>query len=106
PYTTLFRSITLNDTLSRLIAHLSEQRELRTALMTALAYPVLIVGVSFGVILFFLFFLLPRLQTLLNSLGGQMPLSTRILIGLANFTLHYGLFVALAAAAALVFLWR
>ena len=96
----------LNDTLSRLIAHLSEQRELRTALMTALAYPVLIVGVSFGVILFFLFFLLPRLQTLLNSLGGQMPLSTRILIGLANFTLHYGLFVALAAAAALVFLWR
>jgi type II secretory pathway component PulF len=96
----------LNDTLSRLIAHLTEQRELRTALLTALAYPVLIVTISFGVILFFLFFLLPRLQTLLSSLGGKMPLSTQILIGLANFTLHYGVFVALAAAAALVSLWR
>jgi type II secretory pathway component PulF len=32
-------------------------------------------------ILFFLFFLLPRLQTLLHSLGGKMPLSTQILIG-------------------------
>lgn len=96
----------LNDTLSRLIGHLTEQRDLRTALMMALAYPILIVAVSFGVILFFLFFLLPRLQTLLSSLGGKMPLSTQILIGLANFTLHYGVFVALAAAAALVSIWR
>ena len=96
----------LNDTLTRLIEHLTEQRELRTALLTAMAYPVLIVTVSFGVILFFLFFLLPRLQTLLSSLGGKMPVSTQILIGLANFTLHYGLFVGLAAAAGIVSLWR
>ncbi|HXQ81220.1 MAG TPA: type II secretion system F family protein [Opitutaceae bacterium] len=96
----------LNDTLSRLIEHLTEQRELRAALMTAMAYPVLIVAVSFGVILFFLFFLLPRLQTLLNSLGGKMPVSTQILIGSANFVLHYGIFVALAAAAGLVSFWR
>jgi type II secretory pathway component PulF len=96
----------LNDTLTRLIEHLTQQREMRTALMTAMAYPVLIVAVSFGVILFFLFFLLPRLQTLLSSLGGKMPVSTQILIGLANFTLHYGIFVALAVAAGLVSFWR
>ncbi len=96
----------LNDTLARLIAYLTEQREMRTALLTAMAYPILIVLVSFGVILFFLFFLLPRLQTLLSSLGGKMPLSTQILIGLANFTLHYGIFVALAAVIGLVSLWR
>ena len=35
-----------------------------------------------------------------------MPLSTQILIGLANFTLHYGIFVALAAVIGLVSLWR
>src|SRR5450631_1399112 len=96
----------LNDTLARLIEMLTEQRELRTALLTALAYPLLIVVASFGVVLFFLFFLLPRLQTLLQSLGGKMPLSTRILITLANFTLHYGIFVALAAAIGLVSFWR
>ena len=96
----------LNDTLQRLIEMLTEQRELKAALMSALAYPILIVVASFGVVLFFLFFLLPRLQTLLQSLGGKMPLSTRLLIGLANFTLHYGVFVALAAAIGAVSLWR
>lgn len=96
----------LNDTLARLIEMLTEQRELRTALLTAMAYPLLIVVASFGVVLFFLFFLLPRLQTLLASLGGKMPLPTRILIALANFTLHYGVFVAIAGAIAGVSLWR
>jgi type II secretory pathway component PulF len=96
----------LNDTLSRLIEHLTEQKEMRVALLTAMAYPLLIVFISFMVILFFLFFLLPRLQTLMQSLGGKMPLSTQILIALANFTLHYGIFVAMAAAAVLVSVWR
>ena len=96
----------LNDTLARLIEMLTEQRELKTALLTAMAYPLLIVVASFGVVLFFLFFLLPRLHTLLTSLGGKMPLSTRLLITLATFTLHYGVFVALAAAIGIVSLWR
>jgi len=77
----------LNDTLARLIAHLVEQRELRSQLLSALAYPVFMVFVSGGVILFFLTFLLPRLQTLLSSLGGKMPTSTKLLIGASNFAL-------------------
>jgi general secretion pathway protein F len=96
----------LSDTLARLIRMLVEQKELKTAFVTAMAYPLVIVLASFGVVLFFLFFLLPRLQDLLHSLGGKMPMSTRLLIGLANFTIHYGIFVALAAAIGLVSLWR
>jgi general secretion pathway protein F len=96
----------LSDTLARLIAMLTEQRELRMAVLTAMAYPAVIILASFGVVMFFLFFLLPRLQTLLHSLGGKMPVSTRILIALANFTLHYGIFVAIAAAVGIVSLWR
>ena len=96
----------LNDTVARLIDVLTEQRELRTAILTSLAYPAVIIVASFGVVMFFLFFLLPRLQTLLRSLHSDMPLATRILIALANFTLHYGLFVAIAAAIAGVSLWR
>jgi general secretion pathway protein F len=96
----------LSDTLARLIQMLVEQRELKVAVVTAMLYPLVIVVASFGVVLFFLFFLLPRLQSLLNSLGGKMPISTRILITSANFTLHYGVFVALAAAIGIVSLWR
>ena len=96
----------LNDTLARLIGHLHEQRELRSQLATALAYPIFMMFVATGVILFFLFFLLPRLQTLLTSLGGELPLSTKILVGVAHFALHYGAFVVLALIIAAVAFWR
>ncbi|QYM78331.1 type II secretion system F family protein [Horticoccus luteus] len=96
----------LNETLSRLIAHLHEQRELRRQLASALAYPVFMMFVAGGVILFFMFFLLPRLQTLLSSLGGELPLSTKILVGAANFSLHYGIFVIAAAIFAGISFWR
>ena len=93
----------LNDTLSRLIAHLVEQRELRAPLMSALAYPVFMVFVSGGVILFFLTFLLPRLQTLLSSLGGKMPASTKLLIGASQFALSiWGIMAVVAVVLALI----
>ena len=96
----------LNDTLARLIAHLHEQRELRNQLVAALAYPLFMVVVATGVILFFLFFLLPRLQTLLSSLGGELPLSTRLLVGLARFALHYGVFIVAGAIFGGAAFWR
>jgi general secretion pathway protein F len=82
----------LNDTLARLISHLTEQAELRRQLLTALAYPIFMVMVSCGVILFFLTFLLPRLKTLLTSLHGKMPAATSLLIKFSEFALSiYGL---------------
>jgi type II secretory pathway component PulF len=96
----------LNETLTRLITHLTEQREMRRQLTAAMAYPLLMVGVASGVILFFLFFLLPRLQSLLNSLGGQLPLSTQILIGVSGFAIHYGVFVVVALVLAGISFWR
>jgi general secretion pathway protein F len=96
----------LNDTLARIITHQTEQKELRRQMFTALAYPVFMVFVATGVILFFLFFLLPRLKTLLDSLGGKLPFSTQLLVGVSGAALHYGLFVVLAAALAGVSLWR
>ena len=94
----------LNDTLARLISHLTEQRELRRQLVAALAYPLFMVAVAFGVIVFFLVFLLPRLKTLLTSLGGKMPFSTQLLIGFSEFALSFwgialvaGAFVAVSS---------
>ena len=96
----------INDTVQRLISHLTEQRELRRQLLAALAYPVFMVFVAFGVILFFLFFLLPRLQTLLTSLGGKLPTSTAILIDVANFAIHYGVIILIGLLFAVVSFWR
>jgi type II secretory pathway component PulF len=98
----------LTETVARLISHFTEQRELRRQLLTALAYPSFMVCVAGGVIVFFLTFLLPKLQDLLNSLGGKMPTSTRILIGTSNFALHYGLIIVglVVFLAATCWRWR
>lgn len=96
----------LNEVLKRLIAHLTEQREVRRQFLTALTYPIFMMFVACCVILFFLFFLLPRLQTLLTSLGGELPPSTRILVGVSDFALHYGIIVLVGLAFAAVAFWR
>ncbi len=96
----------LNDTIKRLIDHLTEQRELKRQLLVALAYPIFMVVVAGGVIVFFLWFLLPRLQALLGSLGGKMPTSTKILIAVSEFALHYGIVVVIGLVVAAFMFWR
>ena len=96
----------LNDTLTRLIEHLTEQKELRRQVASSLAYPAFMMVVSGGVILFFLFFLLPRLQTLLSALGGELPPATRLLVGMSDFALHYGLFVVIGVVFGALSFWR
>jgi general secretion pathway protein F len=96
----------LNDVLLRLIAHLQEQRDLRQKVLNSLAYPAFMMFVAGGVIIFFMVFLLPRLQTLLNSLGGELPTSTRLLLGLSDFGLNYGLFVIIALVVGGASFWR
>ena len=99
----------LNETLNRLIQHLTEQKELRRQLLAALAYPIFMVAVAGGVIIFFLVFLLPRLKTLLTSLGGKMPASTTILINFSNFALSiYGAATAILIVMGVIsfFGWR
>ncbi len=96
----------LNDVLTRLITHLQDQKELRQKILTSLAYPAFMMAVAGGVILFFMLFLLPRLQTLLKSLGGELPTSTRLLLGLSDFGLKYGIFVIAGLAFGAVAFWR
>jgi general secretion pathway protein F len=95
----------LGNVLERLVADMEERREIRSRLLGALAYPVFILFVAVGVILVFLFFLLPRIETLLASLHGQLPLATRLLIGFANFLVHYGWFFVLVGVTAGVMFW-
>jgi len=96
----------LREVLQRLIQHYTQQREIRRSLAAALSYPVFVCVIAIGVILFFIFFLLPRLQTLLSSLGGKMPWATRLLVGLSDFLIRYGLIVVVGAVLTAVFFWR
>lgn len=96
----------LSDTLERLIAYLSEQRDLREKFITSMLYPATLTFVAGGLVLFFLFFLLPRLQALFQSLHGELPVSTRLLVWSATFALHYGIFFIIAGVLGGISFWR
>src|SRR4051812_11033905 len=96
----------LREGLPRLIQHFTEQREIRQKMIAALSYPVLVVLLAGGVILFFLFSLLPRLQVLLNSLGGELPPATRLLVWFSDFLLFYGPFILIAAVIGSLSWWQ
>jgi type II secretory pathway component PulF len=94
----------LRDVLDRLITHFTEQKELRSKLAAALAYPVFVCFLAGGVILFFLFFLLPRLKGLLTSLGGELPWATKLLVNSSEFLLRYGIIAIIALVVGVIFL--
>jgi len=96
----------LREVLQRLIQHYQTQREMKRMMAAALTYPLIVCVVAIIVIILFIFFLMPRLQTLLQSLGGEMPWATRLLVGLSDFLLHYGLIIIVAAVITWVFFWR
>jgi type IV pilus assembly protein PilC len=71
------------------------QDELVSQTRRLLVYPALVFVVVCAVTLFLLLYLVPQVVTLLKSMGLPLPLQTRILIGISNFTSHYWYLVLL-----------
>ena len=82
--------------LEKIIVHLEEKREIRSKVLGSMVYPVFVALVAFGVVLFFLFFLLPQIEEMLASLGGELNLMARLLINGSNLVLAVGPFVLIA----------
>lgn len=96
----------LTEVLQRLVEHFAQQREMRQRLTTALVYPAFVCFLAFGVILFFVFFLLPRLQGLLASLGGKLPFATQLVVAGAQFLVRYGILLVPLAVIGGLALWK
>jgi len=79
--------------LKKIISHLEEKRQIRSKVLGSMAYPVFVGLIAFGVVLFFLFFLLPQIEEMLASLGGELNLMARVLINGSNWVLAVGPFV-------------
>lgn len=98
----------LSNVLERIVANMEERRAIQNKLTAALAYPIFLIGICIGLVFLFLFYLLPQIQDLLNSLGSKLPLATRILIGVSEFMLSYGWIVMALVVVGVVSLlsWR
>jgi type II secretory pathway component PulF len=75
---------TLDQALARLADWFESANELRSQVRAALLYPALM-GIVAGIgVVVLLTFVVPRFVAILGDVGGQLPLSTRLLVGASN----------------------
>ncbi|MFP6854666.1 MAG: type II secretion system F family protein [Opitutales bacterium] len=79
--------------LAKIISHMEENRAIRTKVVGSMAYPAFICCVALGVVIFFLLYLLPQIQDMLESLGGEMNFGAKLLIHGSEMLLKLGPFL-------------
>jgi general secretion pathway protein F len=80
---------------NKLADYLEESASIRQKVMSALTYPIILIGFSIVVIFGLLTFVLPQVVGQFSRAGAQLPLLTEILIGLSNNILIILLFLVL-----------
>jgi type IV pilus assembly protein PilC len=70
------------------------EKDLRAKVMAALLYPLILVILATGVLIVLMTFFIPRFQSMFADMGGQLPLLTRIIVGISHWIRSYGIFIA------------
>lgn len=83
----------LVETCDRLADDLQYRYDLETKVKTSLAYPLVVVVVMILVLIIMMTYVLPQVAILFEDLGGELPLPTRILLGLNYIIQNYYLFI-------------
>ncbi|HET6144014.1 MAG TPA: type II secretion system F family protein [Candidatus Acidoferrales bacterium] len=93
----------LDTILQRLSTYIEKNVKLKRAVKSALVYPIAVLSVAAGVIILLLWKVVPIFATLFLGLGVDLPLPTRIVIGLSNFVGSiFGFLILVALAGAIV----
>jgi type IV pilus assembly protein PilC len=95
----------LDIVLQRLAAYIEKAAALKRKVKSAMVYPASIIGVACLVIIFMLTFVIPTFAAMFKDLGAELPLPTKIVIGLSDFVRHYILLI-IAALVGCVFALR
>ncbi|HNX05599.1 MAG TPA: type II secretion system F family protein [Opitutales bacterium] len=94
--------------MERIVGYMQESAEIRKKLTASLAYPLFIVGFALIIVVFFLTFLLPRVRTMIETMGGQMQIFAVILVIAAKILVYAGPFILVGGiiAIAAILNWR
>ncbi len=79
----------LETMLSQAELYEKKKAEFRAMIKRAMTYPLLLMGLSLCVIIFVLTFVFPKFADLFADVWEILPASTKILMGVSNFTLDY-----------------
>jgi type II secretory pathway component PulF len=85
----------LDVVLSQIADFQSREKEMRSKVMAAMLYPLILFLLAMAVLTFLMVFFIPKFQKMFDAFpGANLPLITQIIIGLSHGMIHYGLWVA------------
>ena len=87
------------EVLRRLGDHYERDDNMRGKIKSALSYPMIVLCFGVLAVIGAMVWIIPQFQKVFDSMGATLPLPTRILMGMSNFTIHYGWLVAIGAVA-------
>ncbi len=93
------RSGNLEEVLQRFLDFQRVSLTFRKKLKASLIYPALLVLMVTGLFIFLITFVVPRFAQLYDQLGTKLPALTIFLLDLGRYAQHYGLYIAVVAAA-------
>src|SRR5210317_1162986 len=99
------RSGKMSEVLVDITDTLKWQDELLAKAKKIMTYPAVIGSLVFSVIIFMMIFVVPDIMDAIVSLGGEIPLETRLLIAVSNFLIDFW-YLVVAAPFAIFFTLR
>ena len=86
--------------------YLDRSYEIVAKARNALVYPAFVVSIFVGVMVLMLTLVIPNIAKILIDSGQELPIYTKIVIGLSNFMVDYVALILIALAGGGVALWR
>ncbi len=96
----------LTQTFSYLADYLDRQYQLTSKTKNALIYPGFVMGVFVLVMTMMFVFIVPRLAVIIKESGQDIPFSTQIVMGISDLLVHYGIFILIAFALGIAYIFR
>lgn len=96
----------LEETFSYLADYLDRSYELASKAKNALVYPAFIVFTFVTVMVLMLTTVIPRISSIIAESGQKMPVYTRVVVGISNFLVNYGIFFLILLVVGAFFFWK
>jgi len=96
----------LDAVLERLADYTETRQALRQRITNALVYPIVLVLLSFGIIGFMLSYVVPQVVGVFETTGAELPILTRVLIGVSDFLRGWWWLLITGTAALSFGVWR
>lgn len=96
----------LDEVFLYLADYLDRSYEITSKARNALIYPAFVVTTFVAVMVLMLTIVIPRLSDILLEGGQEIPFFTRIIMGLSNLFVNYGILMAILIGVGIFFVWR